>query len=323
MSTERLVFATQGNEHSWHAEAARQAAGTVDIGIMDFDDFDNVLAASINEDPGLGIVAINTAAGVVDRPARRMVGRRAATLAPVVKRVDLEIGLSLIGSVQQSIEELNRRGVICYLQEAAQLQVDAFKQINLPWLHYERRKESTHAVAEALSKKSPDHIAVGPSYSARQVGGFVLGPPQINPEGSITSFYIFQRDPTQKLLPEDPDKTERVTVLGINYPEQSGEFDKLVDAVSNVGVEPTRYLPYRTGYPTKHDPNIKKNGGVLEVQHDIYDSRVTKLCAKINAIKGNDSVDGPFDAKKLGCYDWFPQEVIDLQTLVEHQSDCS
>lgn len=320
MSTERLVFATQGNEHSWHAEAARQAAGTNNVGIMDFDDFDDVLTASINEDPGLGVMAINTAAGVVDRPARRMVGRRAAALAPVVRRVDLEIGLSLIGSVDQSIEELNRRGVTCYLQEQAQLQIDAFKQVNLPWLHYERRKESTHAVAEALSMQSPDHIAVGPSYSAQLVGGFVLGPPQINPEGSITSFYIFQRDPRQRILPEEPEKTERVTVLGINYPDQPGEFEKLTEAVSSVGAEATRYIPYRTGYPTKHNPDIKKNGGVLEVQHDVYDSKVTKLCAKINAIKGNDDVDGPFDAKKLGGYDWYPQEIIDLQAMVE---DCS
>ncbi len=319
MSVERLVFATQGNEFSWHAEAARRAAGTSDIEIMDFEDFDDVLTASINEVPGLGVVAINTAAGVVDRPARRMVGRRAAALAPVVKRVDLEIGLSLIGSVEQSIEELNRRGVTCYLQEQAQVQIDAFKQAHLPYLHYKRRKESTHAVAEALSMNSPDHIAVGPSYSAQLVGGFVLGPPQINPEDSVTSFCIFQRDPRKNILPDDPGKTERITVLGVNYPENPGEFEKLVEAIASVDAKATRYIPYRTGYPTKHNPNIKKNGGILEVEHDIYDSKVTKLCAKINAIKGYDDVDGPFDAKKLGGYNWEPQEPLDLDALIEHQ----
>lgn len=320
MSLGKLVFATQGNEFSWHAEAARQAAGTNEIDVIDCDDFTEVITASIDEYPGLGVMAINTAAGTVERSARKMVGRRAAALPQVVARIDLSIGLSLIGSEEQSLEDLNRRGVTCYLQEEAQLQIDGFKREHLPWLHYERRKESTHAVLEALGKRSPDHIAVGPSYSARLIGGFVLGPQQINPEGSITSFYVFQRDPRQDILPVDSSKTTKVSVLGINYPDEPSEFEKCLDAMEKVDVEPVRYIPYRTGHPTRHNPNIKKNGGILEVQHDIYDSKVTKLCAKMNAIKGEDGVDGPFDAKRLGGYDWFPQEVIELSDILGSQT---
>jgi prephenate dehydratase len=313
---EKLTFATQGNEFSWHAQAARVAAGTSDIDIIDCDDFRDVITASINEDPGLGVMAINTAFGTVERSARRMVGRRAAALAPVVARVDLEIGLSLIGSKEQTLEELNRRGVVCYLQEEAQLQIDGFKRAHLPWLSYVRRNESTHAVQEALDKKSPDHVAVGPSYSAELMGGFVLGPKQINPEGSVTSFYILQRDPSQKILPAVKPRT-KVSVIGINYPDVQGEFEKCLDAMNKVGIEPVRYIPYRTGHTTRHNPNITKNGGILEVQHPLYDSRVTKLCGKINALGGEDGVVGPFDAKKLGEYKWPKQKVLDLDELLK------
>ncbi len=319
MNPEKIVFAAQGNRYSWHAEAARQAAGTEDIGIVDCEDFGEVITACIDYYPGLGCIAINTAAGTVEKSAKRIVGRRSAALPHVVARVDLTIGLALIGSSGQSIEDLNRRGVTCYLQPEAQLQIDDFKRHNLPLLHYEKRKESTHAVQEALEKNSPDHVAVGPSYSARMMGGFVIGPEQINPEGSVTSFYVMQRDPREQILPVDPNKSSRVTVLCINYPEKSGEIERWLDALDQVGVEPIRYIPYRTGEPTRHDPSITKNGGILEVRHDLFDPKIPKFCAKVNSIKGGDGFDGPFDAKKIGGYDWFEEEVMDLNDLLKDQ----
>ncbi len=317
MSLDRLAFATQGNEFSWHAEAARQAAGTSDIDIVDLDDFSHVITAAIDRYPGLGVMAINTAAGTVEGSARRFVGRRSAALPPIVDRVDLSIGLSLIGSVEQSIEELNRPGVTCYLQEEAQLQIDGFKRDNLQQLHYERRKESTRAVHEALGKQSPNHIAVGPSYSAEMMGGFVLGPKQINPEGSVTSFYVLQRNPKENILPDHPERTAKVSVIGLNYPEAPNELEKCLDAMDKVGLRPVRFIPYRNGHPTKHNPDIKKNGGILEVQHDQYDPEVPKFCSKVNSLKGDDGVDGPFDAKRLGEYDWYPQEILDLSSFLD------
>lgn len=318
LTGERLTFATQGNQFSWHAEAARTVAGTPEIDILDFPDFEDVLTASLNEHPGLGVVAVNTAAGVVDRSARTLFANRTSAQAPLVKRVDLDIALSLIGSVEQSLEELRRPGVRCLLQDAARPQIDAFKRTHLPLLGYDRRQESTHAVAEMLAIGSPDVVAVGPSYSAALTGGFVLGPPTITPEGSVTSFYIFQRDPREKILPEVPTHTDVRTILGLSYPESPGEVEKCIDAAVATGLEITRYIPFRSGEETRHDPNIKKNGGFLEVRHKMYDSRVTKFCGKVNKLRGEDSVLGPFNAKRFGEILWLPEEIIDPETIALH-----
>ena len=42
----------------------------------------------------------------------------------------------------------------------------------------------------------------------------------------------------------------------------------------------------------------------------MYDEELTEFCARIHGLAGNDGHDGPFATKKLGRFDWYPEESV-------------
>lgn len=312
--SERLTFATQGGEYSYHAIAARAIAGQ-EVIIDEKKKFGEVIRASRSSHPGLGVIAITTVVGTVEASAKQIVRQRPSALPPVVARVDLPVELALIGSTEQSLEELNRHGVHCLGQKPAIMQCGDFLDEHLPWLRLEPRRESTRAVKEAIAKNDRDYVAIGPYSAAEPLGGVVLGPKQINPQDSVSTFYILQRDPRMQILPEDPEKTAHHTVITLAHPEGEGELDKCLYLAKEVGVEISRFIPYDIGDFTKHDKELRRGGGLFEFAHDIYDEVVTEWCARVPAIESNDGVRGPFSAKRLGGFRWYPGDVVNLSTL--------
>jgi prephenate dehydratase len=270
--------------------------------------FGDVVRASRNTVPGLGVIAIATVAGTVEDSAAEIVRKRPSALPPIVGRVDIPVKLSLIGSEPQTIEKLSRRGVRCFVQKPAYEQCKDYLNENLPWLRVQFDGESTQAVKKIVAKNRPDWIAIGPSFAAEPLGGVILGPDQINPQGSVTSFYALQRDPREEILPVDPTKTESITVVSLAHPEGEGEFDKCMELADKLGVGISRFIQFNKGDFTKHNSGLLREGGILEIEGDIYDEHVTEFCARINGLRGNDGVDGPFDTIKLGCYPWYPNQ---------------
>lgn len=308
MSESSLTFATQGGELSYHALAARTIAGEFDIHIEPFNRFGDVVHASRRTYPGLGVIAISTVAGTVEDSAKEIVRKRPSALPPIVARVDLPIELALIGSVPQTTEELGRRGVKCLAQKPAAMQCSAFLTEHMPWVKLRYRGESTEAVKEVIAKNDPNTVAIGPKHAAEPLGGFVLGPQQINPEGSVTSFYVLQRDPRMKLLPEDLRKSQPNTIVSVAHPEGDGEFEKCLELIQKLDIQVGRFIPFNIGDFTKHNPDLRRGGGIFELLHDMYDEELTEFCARINGLVGNDGHDGPFNTRKLGRFDWYPQE---------------
>lgn len=313
--SESIRIATQGGEFSYHAVAARQVALGREVEIVPYDRFGEVVRASREYCPGLGVIAIGTVAGTVDDSAREIVRKRPSALPPIVGRTDVNIELALIGSSDQSIEDLNRRGVRCLAQKPAATQCSDFLSEYLPWIKVCYRGESTKAIAEAIDQNNPDVVAIGPKFAAEVLGGFVLGGRQINPEGSVTSFYVLQRDPRQEILAKDPKKTSPRSVVSLAHPEGEGEMEKCLDVIHGLGVSVMRYIPFAIGDFTKHDGNLRRGGGLLELGHDLYDAELTEACARINALSGNDNVRGPFSTKRLGGFMWYPEEPVELGTL--------
>ena len=307
-----LSFATQGGELSYHAVAARKVAADRQVEIHPYRHFGEVVRASRNTVPGLGVIAISTVAGTVEDSAREIVRKRPSALPPIVARVDVPIELSLIGAKEQPIESLSRRGVRCLAQKPAAQQCQAFLNEFMPWVKVIYRGESTEAVQEAIDRGDPNVLAIGPRHCAEALGGVVLGPRQINPIDSVTSFYVLQRDPRMKLLPTDPEKNCSRTVVSIAHPEGEGEFEKCLDVIEKIGISIGRFIPFAIGDFTKHNPELRRGGGILEVNHDLYDQELTEFCARVNGLVANDGHDGPFNTHRLGQYDWYPEQEIVL-----------
>ncbi len=307
----QLTFATQGGEYSYHALAARIAAGDEQVSIDPKRKFGEVVKSSRSQHPGLGVIAISTVAGTVDDSAKEIVRKRPSALPPVVGRVDVPIELALIGSEEQAIEDMNRHGVKCLAQKPAALQCTGYLSERLPWIKIRYVGESTEAIKTVVEQGDRDHVAIGPSFAASAMGGVILGPQQINPEGSTTSFYILQRDPRESILPEDPKKTEMRTVVSLCHPEGDGEMAKCMELVENVGVGIARFIPFDIGDFTKHNSGLRRGGGIFELANDMYDEELTEWCARVNGLSANDGVVGAFSTKRLGNYPWYPEPTID------------
>jgi prephenate dehydratase len=319
----KLTFATQGGELSYHALAAKKICGGIDVDVDEKRKFGEVVVASRSTFPGLGVIAIKTVAGTVEDSATELVKKRPSALPPVVGRVDLPIMLSLIGSEDMTPAELAAPGVRCLAQKPAHLQCKEFLDEHAPYIKVRYIGESVEGVREALSKKPTrngkqhPYVAIGPHHVAEPLGGKIIGPEQINPIGSVTSFYALQRDPREHIIPKDPRKTERVTVISLAHPEGEGEIDKCVKIIIDMGVRIARFIPFNIGDFTKHDKNTRRGGGILELAHDLYDEVVPEWCARINGIAANDTVRGPFNTIRLGGYDWYPQPDLDPEMILE------
>src|SRR3989344_2759858 len=170
---EHLTFATQGGEYSYHAKAARSISNGVEVEIYPQNRFGEVVRASRNKFPGLGVIAIATVAGTVDDSAAEIVRKRPSALPPIVGRVDIPIELALIGSEPQTIDELNRRGVRCFAQKPAVDQSRDYLKEHLPWLSLQPDVESTQAIKRVVERNRLDWIAIGPSFAAEPLGGVI------------------------------------------------------------------------------------------------------------------------------------------------------
>jgi prephenate dehydratase len=323
--SERLVFATQGDEYSYHAEAARRLAGE-DIGFLPFKDFSDVVRSSRLTEPGLGVIAISTVAGTVDDSARQLVRKRVAALPPVVARVDLPIKLALIGAYEMTEDELAAQGVRLLAQKAAYLQCESTIRQIAPKIKHRYEGESILAVREALrlsnkkhknpNKRQHPYIAIGPAHAAEPLGGVIVGPDQVNPLGSVTSFYALQRQPRDGvLIPADPEKTAKRTIVSLAHPDIPGEFTKAMQMTQDMGIEVTRFIRFNIGDFTKHNPTLKRGGGIFEIIGDDRDEKITEWISRAAGIEGNDGATGPFDINPLGFFDWYPEEPIDLAQL--------
>lgn len=327
-NSERLTFATQGDELSYHAEAARRLAGPD----VDFDPkgkFGEVVRSSREGEPGLGVIAISTVAGTVEDSAKEIVRKRVSALPTVVARVDLPVKLALIGSESIPIEDLKGYlGVRLLGQQAAYLQCQGVIDDLIPHKKFMPRRESIEAAREALAaaaaparegKKKHPHLAIAPAHAAEPLGGVIIGPDQINPIGSITSFYALQRDPRSLMFEDDPAKTEHRTVISLAHPEGPGEFDKVLDLASDMGIEVGRFIPFDIGDFTKHDDTLRRGGGIFELSHDLYDPEMLEWFSRVVGLGANDGVRGPFDVNKLGGFMWYPGESKGLHELsAEH-----
>ncbi len=320
----KLTFATQGGELSYHGLAAKEICGSgIDVEVDEKRKFGEVVKASRSTFPGLGVIAISTVAGTVEDSATELVRKRPSALPPIVGRVDLPIMLSLIGSEDMTLVELGTQGVRCLAQKPAYLQCEEFLAEHAPYIKVRYVGESVEGVREALSKKPSrngkqhPYVAIGPHHVAEALGGKIIGPEQINPAGSVTSFYALQRDPREHIIPKDPKKTERVTVISLAHPEGEGEIDKCINIIKDMGVRVSRFIPFNIGDFTKHDNSTKRGGGILELAHDLYDEVVPEWCARINGLAGNDSVRGPFDTIRLGGYDWYSEPDLEPETILK------
>lgn len=321
---EILVIATQGDEFSYHAEAARRLAGDE----IEFDPkvrFGEVVRASRMTNPGLGVIAISTVAGTVDDSAREIVRKRVSALPPIVGRVDVPIKLSLIGSGPMDEEELSARGVRLLAQKPAYLQCLPVLEKIAPQIKVKFVGESIQGVREALARnlnksgnnKQHPYLAIGPAHAAEPLGGVIVGPEQVNPLGSITSFYALQRDPNLNLIPKDPEQTSVRTVVSLAHPDKAGEFEKAMRMTEEMGIIVSRFIPFNIGDFTKHDPNTRRGGGIFEIAHGRYDEQVTEWIARIIGLEANDGFRGPFDINMLGTFAWYEEESVDLRQLAE------
>ncbi len=320
MTGEHLTVATQGGEYSYHAEAARAITQDPDVKLDVKNEFGEVITASRNHFPGLGVIAITTAAGAVEKSAKAIVRNRPAALPPVVGRVDIEVELSLMGSRPQSLEELDRRNVHCLTQKEAWLQASDYCKEHLPFLicreRTDIRHESTSAIMEMVKRDDLDYVAIGPRFAAEALGAVIIQD-RVNPLESITSFWVLQRDPRVEVLPRDSKKTAVRTILSLAHPEGKGELQKCWKLVDKLGIKIAQFTPFDIGDYTKHNPNLRRGGGLLEIGHDVYDEETTEFCARINGIKSNDGEVGPFDARKIGTYQWLPERYKSTQDLME------
>ncbi len=331
MSVQRepLIFAIQGDELSYHAKAVTEFIDKP-VGFATMDTFGGVVRTTRNE-TNLGAIAICTVAGTVDASAKEIVCQRPSALPSVVGRQDIEVQLGLIGSCEQTIDELSERGreAKCLAQMAAMLQCEPFFEENLPLLKRGRgnkskglyRGESIKAVREALSKKSPDWLAIGPSFAAEALDGHMVGPDQINPLGSVTSFYVLQQETDPKVLPEHPDKTEPRAVISLAHPEGVGEFAKCMEMAVRMGIKISRFIPFDIGDFTKHNKDVRRGGGIFEIAHTRTSGIVAEFSARIAGLEDNDGFGGPFNVRNLGGFMWYPEADIDPLSLIPDENE--
>lgn len=312
MTGEPLIFSAQGGEYSYCAEAARRAAMGGPVVIHNEERFNRVIEAVGRGVTEVGIFALYTVSGTVVDAAAQLVRKRQSELSEIVAKVDLPVPLALISSRPQSLEDMNRQGVRCYAQSAAWLQCEDFMSEHLPNVSYKPSGESTKAIEFITKRDNPNFLAIGPTYAAEPMGGYIVGPDQINPPNSTTSFFIIQNEIKLNLLPDDPEKTVPHGVVLLIHPHGEGEFERTMEIADDIGMDISRFIKYDINDFTKYNHDVKRGGGILEVAHSIRTKEVYEFCHRVNALKFGDSDargphQGPFGTIRLGGYDWYPE----------------
>lgn len=333
VSGEAVTFHTQGSIHSWHAVAAREWAQesgeNPKVLIEPHDKFGDVVRSCRKSYNHIGVMAMRTVVGTVDESAALIIIEGEAAMARFTGRQDTDVRLAIGGTDRHDfaeIEERRGKGVTCLAQEPAWLQSTILHE-RLPLLKPQYRSESTAAVREAVERNDPNVIAIGPSFAMKKLGAFTLGPRQVNPRGSVTSFYLMQRDPTMQVLPQDPNKTEVRTVLSLTLPSnEDDEFKRCMEIAKQYGVNITRYIPFNGDKDKEIDGEVKKvpannkikvPGGLLEIAHGVYDEPTTEFRARVHHMKpvitnghGDD-----FRTHILGMFPWYPEEPVKAMEL--------
>lgn len=322
---EVLEFNTQGNEFSYHAAAARLLAVGLSVEIFDRKSFTDIISATRDGIPDLGVLAVSTVEGVVDDSVRELVRQRPSELPPIVARVDVPVPLYLIGTDVHDPKDLNLKGrnmgqgVRCLAQRAAWKQSAGYFEQHHPLITWNPRDESTRAIQEVIDRNSPKYVAIGPPQAAEAMGAVILSDTPVNPPNSVTSFLAAQRDPFMSLLPKDPEKIVRHTVITLAYPEDDGAFRQCMEVADRLGVNITRYIPFPKGDFTRYRPDVMRLGGLIEVAHDIYEPLTYEFCAEINKLKDCTDTQGPFNTDRLGGYDWYPEDFISSSELADQE----
>lgn len=303
MSSQENRCATNGDENSYHGDAAvaYYGPGTVPESYSRFSD---LIKGSWQI--GRAIMAIQTVYGPVEAAASEIVRKhRPDTLPKIVGRVDRDVPLSVVCGVDVSLEDLgNGHGVTLYVQKPARDQSLDFIKQHWPQIRTVPNLESSEAMRQVIADKDPKKIAIGPSFAIDALGGHRVGPTQVNPAGSRTSFYAMQLDPTTGVPEPGDDQVEKRAVLTLARPDGQGEMEKVVNIIEEMGLRICRYIRFDIGDFTKHGPDLRRGGGILEIQASQYDGFLHEFCHAVNILKSNDNADGPFSAKILGDYSW-------------------
>lgn len=310
------AVAAQGSEYSYHAEAARQLFDH-SVKILDYDHFGDVVRASRSYHPGVGVIAIRTAMGTVDRSAAEIVRARPSALPTITGRVDIDVSLRLAGTAPIDLQSIDGQRIFCHAQKEAWEQCEPRVREMIPQAKFVGSSESIKAIKTVIEMDQPDHIAIGPAHAIEPLGAVEIGSTQVNPANSRTRFYALQRDPRVPYLDEDEAKTEQRTVISLAHPEEYREMDKVIDLIDMLGITASDFITFGIGDFTRHRNDQRRAGGIFEFEHDRYDAELLELCARINGLHGNDGAHGPFSAKILGGFNWFPEEPMDLDMFGE------
>ncbi len=337
VSPEAVTFHTQGSEFSWHAYAAREFARQNSmqprprVGIAPHDEFGDVIHACRTSERDLGIMAIRTAVGTVEKAAGKIITEGEAALPPIVGRIDINVRLALVGTEDHdydAMREKRGKGIKVLSQKPAWLQCAKRARELLPLISAADnfRNESTVAIEEVLERNQPNLIGLGPAYSVHKMGGVILGPRRINERNSVTSFYIMQRDGDNLVFPQDPrerqeadtpedpkekQKTDVRTVLSLAVPDTEGDFRRCMQWAEDAGLQITRYIPFNVDKQNRRSHRIKHNGGILEVAHGFFDIPLTEFRARVQHMNSRAETKPDFVTHRLGKYWWYPEEPID------------
>jgi prephenate dehydratase len=316
-----LTFAVNGGEQSYHRKAADDFVGRFQrVHSAGFREFKGIVKASRGSDHDLGVIAVATAAGTVDESAAEIVRESPDALPTIIGRVDVLVQLAMIAAMELDLDQLRgyNKTLFFHGQKPAWEQCEPavrsmFKRPKPP-VNF---AESTQAIKDVIELGKSDHLAIGPRHAAEPLGGHVIGPDQINPSGSITSFYVLARDPTKRLVKPKRGQTSPRTVITLAHPEGDGEMDKVVDLFERTEISVGRFINFAVGDFTKHRTGLKRAGGIFELQCGQYDDARYELFARIAKLTANDGAVGPFSAKVLGEFPWYEEAPINLGGLLD------
>jgi prephenate dehydratase len=318
MSEIPRTIAAQGGEYSYHGLAARAIFGA-SVNIEDCPDFPAVIRASRADGPGgAGVIAIRSAFGTIDRSAAQIVRARPSALPTITGRFDAEVSLVLAAACELELKDINSdmtKRMNVHAQKEAWEQCETRLQQLVRRPKRIRSAESTKAIRDIVAMQKPEHLAIGPAHAVEPLGAHQVGDEQLNPAGSITRFYALQRDPELKLFYRAPEQTTTRTVVSLAHPESPGEMEKVLELFRDMDLVPADFINFAIGDNTTHRKDQKRAGGIFEIVADRYSAELLEFIARVDGLHGNDGAHGPFSAKALGAFDWYPEQPMDLDAF--------
>ena len=129
-----------------------------------------------------------------------------------------------------------------------------------------------------------------------------------------------QQETERHVLPEHPDRTEPRAVVSLAHPQGKGEFAKCMQLATSLGIKISRFIPFNIGDFTKHDKDVRRGGGILELAHTRNSGIVAEFSARVAGLHDNSGFGGPFNIRNLGGFKWYPEPGVDPMSLVP--DDC-